>query len=118
MAVELALTPDSRWDIAVSGLVTAARDAGFTSLGIPASRVDAEAASTFAAAGLRCHELMALVVGADTAATVASAEQLAPAAGVIGARWVTAVFPAVTSDTARLVERCAAILAEVGTGLA
>ncbi|OAA27453.1 hypothetical protein UG55_1008104 [Frankia sp. EI5c] len=119
MAVELALTPDSRWDIETGGLVRAARDAGFTALGIPAGRVDSHAASTYGSAGLSCHELMALVVSDDEAATVASARELAAAAAVMGARWVTTVFQTGLHDgSARVIERCAAIFAEAGTGMA
>ncbi len=34
MTVELGLTPDTRWDIGVPGLAAAARDAGFSALGM------------------------------------------------------------------------------------
>ncbi|OHV29010.1 MULTISPECIES: sugar phosphate isomerase/epimerase family protein [Pseudofrankia] len=119
MAVELALTPDSRWDIDTDGLVRAARDAGFSALGIPAGRVNTEAAASFASAGLHCHELLALVIAEDETATVFSAQRLAEAAAVIGARWVNAVFRVgLTDETAKVIERCAAILAEAGAGMA
>src|SRR5437660_12528054 len=88
MPVELALSPDSRRNDDVPALVAAARGAGFEALGISVDRVDAAAAASFASAGLRCHELLALLVGDDAAATLAAAERLASAAPVMGARWV------------------------------
>lgn len=119
MGIQLALTPDSRWTIDTAGLAQAARDAGFSALGIPVDRVDPDAASAFAAAGLTCHELMALVVTDDEAQTVSSAQRLAQAAAVIGARWVNTVFLAgLTAETARTIKRCAAIFAAAGTGMA
>jgi sugar phosphate isomerase/epimerase len=119
MAVELALTPDSRWNIDTEGLVRAARDAGFSALGMPAGRADPAAAQALASAGLRCHELMALVVSDDAAATVSAARRLAEAATVMGARWVNTVFQVgLTAETAQVIERCAAIFAEAGTGMA
>ena len=75
--MQLALTPDGRWDYPTADLVSAASAAGFTAVGINADRVDAAAVEAYAAAGVRCHELLALVVGDDESATMASAEQLA-----------------------------------------
>jgi hypothetical protein len=54
--VQLALTPDGRWDFATADLVSAASEAGFTAVGIDADRVDATAADAYAAAGLRCRK--------------------------------------------------------------
>src|SRR6516162_9985345 len=119
MAVELALTADSRWDISTEDLVEAARQAGFSALGIGADRVDATTAKTFKAAGLRCHELLALVVEDDEPAMVRWAGQLAEAAAVIGAQWVLTVFRCgLTDSTARVIERCAALFSEAGAGMA
>jgi len=92
--VQLALTPDGRWDFATSDLVSAASVAGFTAVGINAERVDAAAVDAYAATGVRCHELLALVVTDDESATMASAELLADRAETIGAEWVLTVFTA------------------------
>ncbi|MDT3443315.1 sugar phosphate isomerase/epimerase [Pseudofrankia sp. BMG5.37] len=119
MAVEIALTPDSRWDIDVPGLAAAAAGAGFTSVGMAAGNATAAAAKTLDAAGLRCHEVLALLVSEDAEETLAQAARLAEAAAVLGARWVLAGFRAkLTAQTAPLIRRCAQILAEAGAGLA
>jgi hypothetical protein len=62
--------------------------------GEPADRVDAAAAGAYAAAGVRCHGRLALVVGADQSATMANIEQLADRARMVGAEWVLTVFTA------------------------
>jgi hypothetical protein len=76
MTVQLALTPDGRWDYATADLVSAASAAGFTAAGINADRVDAAAVEAYCAAGARCHELLALIVSDDEPATLTSAGQL------------------------------------------
>ena len=114
--MQIALTPDGRWDFATADLVAAATAAGFTAVGITADRVDDAAVEAYAAAGVRCHELLALVVSADSSATVASAEQLADRAQVIGAEWVLTVFTeAVPSEH---IQRCARLFDGVGAGMA
>jgi sugar phosphate isomerase/epimerase len=119
MSVELALTPDGRWEIGVAGLVEAAHDAGFSALGIQADRVGADTRSTFSSAGLRCHEVMALLLSDDEEATVSSAQRLAQAAAVMGAPWILTVFrTGLNPETAKVIERCAAIFAEAGAGMA
>jgi len=119
MTVEIGLTPDGRWDTGFDGLVDAAGAAGFSALGVAAGQVDAGTASALAAGGLRCHELLALMVSDDAGATLASAEVLAAAAGQVGAQWVLTVFRAgLTSETAEIIERCAAMFAEAGAGMA
>ena len=119
MPVELALTPDSRWDIDTGELVQAAHRAGFTGLGLHASRATPEVAAAYAAAGMRCHELLALLFSDNEPATLSSAEKLAEAAAVAGAEWVLTVFRGgLNRDTARLVERCAAMFAGAGAGMA
>jgi sugar phosphate isomerase/epimerase len=119
MAVELGLTPDSRWQSDTTGLVGAARRAGFSTLGLSAARVDEGAAAAFKSAGLRCHELLALVLTEDGPATVSSAEQLAESAALIGAQWVlTSLRATLTDATADTIRRCAAIVAQAGAGLA
>jgi sugar phosphate isomerase/epimerase len=114
--VQLALTPDGRWDFATSDLVSAASVAGFTAVGINAERVDAAAVDAYAATGVRCHELLALVVSDDESATMASAELLADRAETIGAEWVLTVFTAKVPP--QRIERCATVFDGVGAGMA
>ena len=94
MSVELGLTPDARWDIDTAGLVAAAGDAGFSALGIAGPRADAAGAAALAARGLRCHELLALVLSSDEEATLSRARRLAKSAAVVSARWVLTTFAA------------------------
>jgi len=114
--VQLALTPDGRWDYPTADLVSSASAAGFTAVGINADRVDAVAVDAYAATGIRCHELLALVVGDDESAMVASAEGLADRAQTIGAEWVLTVFTE-TVPLARI-ERCAKMFDGAGAGIA
>jgi hypothetical protein len=72
--VQLALTPDNRWNFATAELVSAASAAGFAAVGINGERVDAAAAGTYAASGVQCHEVLALVVSDDETATIAAAK--------------------------------------------
>jgi len=119
MAVEIALTPDSWWEIDVSDQVKAAREAGFTSLGIKAEQADDGARAMFDAAGLRCHEVLALIITDNEAATLRSAAHNAAAAEKMGAPWVTTIFHSpITDDIRRLVARCAATFAEAGVRMA
>jgi sugar phosphate isomerase/epimerase len=114
--VQLALTPDGGCDFATSDLVSAASAAGFTAVGINADRVDAAAVEAYAAAGVRCHELLALVVGDDESATMASAEQLADRAHAVGAEWVLTVFTAKVPP--QRIQRCAKLFDDAGAGMA
>jgi sugar phosphate isomerase/epimerase len=114
--VQLALTPDGKWDVATSDLVPAARAAGFAAVGINADRVDAHAVEAYAAAGVRCHELLAFIVGDDEAATMSSAEELADRARTISAEWVLTVFTD-KAPPARI-QRCAKLFDEAGAGMA
>jgi sugar phosphate isomerase/epimerase len=119
MAVDLALTPDIRWEIEVADLAHQTRAAGFTALGCLAARAGAEVRQAYDAAGLRCHELMALVVTESAARTVAYAARLAEAAETMRAPWITTVFQApLTDETAGAITRCAAMFAEVGSAMA
>src|SRR5262245_53790286 len=97
-------------------MVSAASAAGFTAVGINADRVDSAAVDAYAASGVRCHELLALVVGEDESATMTSAEQLADCAQTIRAEWVLTVFTAKV-PLART-ERCAKRFDDVGAGIA
>src|SRR4029077_5844266 len=111
-----ALTPDGRWEYPTADLVSAARAAGFTAVGINADQVDTAAVDAYVAAGVRCHELLALVVGDDESATMASAEQLADRAQTIGADWVLTVFTEKVPPAR--IERCAKLFDGVGAGIA
>jgi sugar phosphate isomerase/epimerase len=114
--VQLALTPDGRWDFATADLVSAASAAGFTAIGINAERVDTAAVDAYTASGLRCHEVLAFVVGDDESATMASAELLADRAQAIAAEWVLTVFTA--SVPPRRIQRYAKLFDDVGAGMA
>ena len=114
--MQIALTPDGRWDFATPDLVAAAAAAGFTAVGITADRVDDAAVEAYAAAGVRCHELLALVVSADSSATAASAERLADRAQAIGAQWVLTVFTEAVPPPH--IQRCARLFDPVGAGMA
>ena len=114
--MQLALTPDGKWDIATPDLVSAARGAGFSAVGINAERVDAHAVEAYAAAGVRCHELLAFIVGDDEAATMASAEILADRAQTIGADWVLTVFTHKVPP--QRIQRCAKLFDDAGAGVA
>jgi sugar phosphate isomerase/epimerase len=119
VTVELAITPDARWEADTADLVAAAAEAGFAALGIGRQRADAAARDAYRAAGLRCHEVLALVVSKDEPKTSATAEQLAEAAATMNADWVLTIFRApLSSETARIIERCAAMFAEAGAGMA
>jgi sugar phosphate isomerase/epimerase len=119
VAVELGLTPDGQWEIELGDLVDVAGGAGFAALGLVASRAGADAAATYAGAGLRCHELLALVVGEDGASTVRYAERLAEAAALVRAEWVLTTFQVgLSADTAKVIERCAAMFVDAGAAMA
>jgi len=118
MPVEIALTPDSRWPLPFADVIDAAAVAGFSALGVPRGSTDGITAASFARRGLRCHEVLALVVTGDSDATVAFAGRLAAAASLVGARWVTTVFaPGLDVDIDAL-RRCAEIFGSMGAGLA
>ncbi|HEX4864755.1 MAG TPA: sugar phosphate isomerase/epimerase [Acidimicrobiales bacterium] len=119
MTIELGLTSDSRWGLGTHELVEAVKGTGFTSIGIAAETVDRDSAAELHNAGLRCHELMALVVSNNQPATLASAERLAEKAAEVEAEWVVTVFTAnIDLQAFALIERCAAILSSVGTRMA
>jgi sugar phosphate isomerase/epimerase len=119
VSVRLAISPDSRREIDVTALVAATRAAGFAGLGIPVGRVSDAARGAYDAAGLACHEIMALVISDDVARTVAYAERLAAAAQTMSAPWINTVFQAAPAgETAELTARCAAIFAEAGSAMA
>jgi sugar phosphate isomerase/epimerase len=114
--VQLALTPDGKWEVTTAELVDAAAAAGFTSVGINADRVDHAAVEAYTAAGVRCHELLAFIVDSDEAAMMESAGQLAERAETIGAEWVLTVFTAKVPR--QRIERCAKLFDDAGAGMA
>ena len=115
MSVELAFTPDIRWDVDLQHLALATRQAGFGAVGLKAEQVDIDTRSLLASAGLRCHELLAHVVSADEASTLSSAERMAQAADAVRAQWVLTVLRTGLSDsTTKLLQRSAAMFAEPG----
>ena len=114
--MQLALTPDGKWEVATAELVDAAAGVGFTAVGISADRVDDVAVEAYEAAGVRCHELLALIVSDDEAALMASAEQLAERAQTIGAEWVLTVFTAMVPQ--QRIARCAKLFDDAGAGIA
>jgi sugar phosphate isomerase/epimerase len=117
--VELALSPDRRWEATPTELVRAAAAAGFAAVGMFEDRADAGLRATFDAAGVRCHVVLALMVGDDADETIADARRLAAAASVLDADWVLTVFRSqVTSDVEAVVHRCAAMFADAGAGTA
>ena len=116
MAMELGLSPDTKAAFSVPALAEAARDAGFTALGLEAARAERDAATTLSRAGLRCHEVIALLIGADEEAAMVDAKRLADAASEVGAPWVLTVF--VAPFSASLTRRCAAAFAGAGVKMA
>jgi len=119
VTVALAITPDRRWEADTAELVTATAEAGFDALGILASRVGPDVAAAYRGAGLRCHELLALLLGDDEREAIPVVEQLAEAAATMDAAWVLTAFRGpLSSRIEKIVERCVAILAVSGAGMA
>ncbi len=117
--VELALTPDTRWDIPFGDLIPVVGHSGFTALGCPAARATPATRREFTGAGLVCHELMALMITEDAERTLDYAGRLAAAAATMSSPWVTTVFVAPpTPRVAAVITRCAAIFADAGTAMA
>jgi sugar phosphate isomerase/epimerase len=118
-SVELVLTPDTRWTLDVDDLVSITAAAGFSGLGLTGAQIDADTAATFEAAGIRCHEVMALFITDDDETTLKWAERLAHSAALVGAPWITTVFVAELDERRlELVARCAAMFADAGAGMA
>src|SRR4051812_30253506 len=92
MAFELALTPDSLADVAVDDFVAAAGAAGFAAVGLAAANATRDVTPVLERSGVRCHDVLALIVSDDCERTVAGAERIAEAAAAVGASWVLAVF--------------------------
>jgi sugar phosphate isomerase/epimerase len=119
VTIELALTPDSSWEIGAPALVEAAQQAGFAAVGLLATQAGKDGATALGRFGIRCHELLALVLTDDERITLSSAERLAAAAAEVGAQWVLTVFrTALDGPTARLVRRCAGLFRDAGSKMA
>ena len=86
-------------------------------LGTTSLLVTPDAPELYVQAGLGCHELLGLVV-TDIDATLGWTTRVAEQAATMGASWVNTTFKVVDSETAGLVRRCAAMLAEAGAGIA
>ena len=117
--VALAVTPDRRWTATTAELLAATTAAGFAALGTFSDRAGPNVRQLYDAAQVRCHEVLALVVTDDENETIRSARALADAAAVMGADWVLTVFRCpLTAQTAPVVQRSAAMIAEVGAAMA
>ena len=115
--MELGLTPDTRWKTDAATLVEVAHAAGFSMLGTTSLLASPAAPALYRGAGLSCHELLGLVV-TDVDATLRSARNVTEVAAMMGAGWVNTTFKATGGETAGLVRRYAAMLAEAGAGMA
>ena len=117
--MELALTPDSRWGLDAPALAGVAKRAGFAAVGLGVPLADEAAAAALTASGVRCHELLALVLGRDDDANLRQAQALAAGADAVGAEWVLTTFAVpLTSDSAKAMARYAAMFAEAGAKMA
>jgi sugar phosphate isomerase/epimerase len=115
VAVELALTPDGRWSASVDEYLDAAAGAGFRSVGLGAGRATPETATALAARGMRCHEVLSLMVRRDEAETEAQAHVVAEAAAAVGGSYVLSMFyTAPRPESLAMAARCVAILNEAG----
>jgi sugar phosphate isomerase/epimerase len=119
VSVELALTPDRAWGLDVDEMVAVADAAGFEAVGTFAHVATTDAAASYAKSGLRCHELLSLLVGDDPEQLVAEAEQVAAGAAAVGAPWVLTFFSSpLTASVRAALPRAAAVLGEAGCGMA
>jgi len=119
MTIEFALTPDSRWGLDPWDFATVPREIGFAAVGLGVAQADEQAAASLAVNGVRCHELLAFVLGRDEEANLRHAQGLAQAADAVGAEWVLTTFGApITSDSGRAIARFAAMFSEAGAKMA
>lgn len=119
MSIRLALTPDPRWTAGAAEVASAAAGAGFDAVGLGPNQATPQAGAALADAGIRCHELLALIITKDEQRTLAEAERLAGLAAAAGAQWVLVGnrLP-LTDESAAVYAKCAALFDEVGSGLA
>jgi sugar phosphate isomerase/epimerase len=119
MPVELALTPDRAWDLAVDEVLAVASDAGFEAVGTFAHLATADATAAYAASEVRCHEVLSLLIGDDAADVITQAETVAAAAAAVDAPWVLTFFRSpIVPEVRAVLPRAAALLAEAGSGMA
>ena len=117
MSVELALTPDSLANMPAADFVSAAGEAGFAAVGLATRDATHDVAPVLDRVGVRCHDVLALLVSDDHDRTVAGAERIVEAASAVGARWVLAVFLSAGNAVAETVARSASIINESGARL-
>ena len=119
MAISLGLTPDGGWTAPLEEQVAATAAAGFASLGLSGAAASEETRAMFSDAGLRCDEVLALVVTEDAEAVQRDAEALAAAARVMGAPFVLTVYGAPLNEaTSPIINRAAATFADAGAKMA
>lgn len=119
MAVDLALTPDRYWAVSAAELAAEVAAAGFTALGIAADDAGSDGSAAYAATGLRCHEVHALLFTDDLPATMAAAQRLAAQAEAMRAACVLTVFTTPLSlEVESGVRHCAEMFADGGAGMA
>jgi sugar phosphate isomerase/epimerase len=117
--MDVGVTVDNSWAVDAATLVEAAAAGGFGLVGLSGRLIDDSTSATFERAGVRCHELLGVVVTDDADTTIATAERLAAQAALVGARWISTTFTAPLSDTTRpVLARCAAMFAEAGATMA
>ncbi|MDT3444191.1 TIM barrel protein [Pseudofrankia sp. BMG5.37] len=119
VTVEFALSPDTMWDVDIDAMAGATQAAGFSALGLVVGGADEKAAAAFDTAGLRCHELMALLFTGRDDTVLRHAARLATSAAAVRAEWVVATFLApLGGQTLDLIKRSADVFAEAGARLA
>jgi sugar phosphate isomerase/epimerase len=115
--MQLGLTPDNRRPEDGPAWIAAARDGGFTSLGLSSRHLGPDVPALLTDAGLGNHELMGLVV-TDVDTTMGWAQKIVEQIGWTHPTWVNTTFKVVGGDTAALARRCSAMFAEAGAGMA
>ncbi len=116
--MEFGLTPDNRRGDDGATWVAAARDAGYAALGLSSLHLRDDAVpALLTEAGLRCHELLGLVV-TDEDTTLGWADQIVGQIGRVHPTWVNTTFKVVDADTPALARRCSTMFEEAGAGMA
>lgn len=119
MACSLGLTPDGGWTASLEEQLAVAAAAGFDALGLSGAAASDEARAQFAAAGLRCDEVLALVVTEDADAVQREAERLAGAARLMGAPFVLTVYATeLNATSSSIINRAASTFAAAGAKMA
>ncbi len=97
--MEFGLTPDNRRGDDGATWVAAASDAGYAALGLSSLHLRDDAVpALLAEAGLRCHELLGLVV-TDEDTTRGWADQIVGQIGRVHPTWVNTTFKVIDADT-------------------